>query len=208
MNQRIKSYGSAGLAVFWVVLMLLSLRFGYLDIFSYSALNASTQGIDFFSLPKAFLNLLQHRSMYDSWGGAPYGPYSTWFISHPAFGLIAGFWFSFFAPWTSYWLFVVFSLAVLACSARALSTCTDDPLRKSLCYPLLLCSFPVYGILHTGNSHAVSVLGLSLILAGLYHLAYRPTARAAYLQTPIYSAGCLFPCFPSLLPCCTCLSFS
>jgi hypothetical protein len=173
MNQRIKQYLVLGLVIFSLILMLLSLRYGFLNIFSYSGSKPSTQGIDFFSLPKSFLNLLEMRSMYDSWGGAPYGPYSTWYISHPAFGLLIGFWFSFFAPWTSYWLFVLFSIAALACSAHTLSTCTANPLHKSACYPLLLCSFPVYWILHTGNIHSILVLGFTLILASLHALAYR-----------------------------------
>lgn len=164
------------LVICWVLLMLFSLRFGFLNIFSYSALNAPTQGIDFFSLPKAFLNLLEGRSMYDSWGGAPYGPRSTWYISHPALGLVVGFWFSFFRPWVSYWLFVVFSVGLLAWSARLLSGLTADPLRKSICYLLLLCSFPVYWILFTGNIHAVTVFGFTLIITALFSLAHRRNA--------------------------------
>jgi hypothetical protein len=156
--------------------MLLALRFGFLNILSYSAGHLNSLGADFFSLPKAFLNLLEMRSMYDSWSGTPYGPYSTWYIYHPAFGLIVGFWFSFFKPWTGYWLFVLFSLALMAYSAHVLSRCTADPVRKSLCYLLMLCSFPSYWVLHMGNIHALSMLGLALILTALFGLAYRSDA--------------------------------
>ena len=173
MNRQLKHYLILAMVFFWLFFMLLSLRFGFLNVFSYSAANFSTHGIDFFSLPKAFLNLLEKRSMYDSWGGAAYGPYSTWYISHPACGLLVGFWFSFFKPWTSYWLFVLFSIAVMAWSAHVLSTCTTDPVRKSTCYLLILCSFPTYWVLYTGNIHAISILGFALILTALVTLAYR-----------------------------------
>jgi hypothetical protein len=161
------------LVIAWVAVMLLSLRFGFLNVFSYSAAHYDTQGIDFFSLPKAFLNLLDHRSLYDSWGGAAYGPHSTWFISHPAFGLIVGFWFAFFPPWTSYWLFVLFSLGLFAWSARLLAENTDDPLLRRACYLLIICSFPTYWVLFSGNIQAVSVLSFALILAALFTLAYQ-----------------------------------
>lgn len=67
--------------------MLLSLHFNWLQIFFFGAEHAQVQGIDYFSAPKSFLNLLEKRSMFDSWKGVPYGPYATWYLAHPAFGV-------------------------------------------------------------------------------------------------------------------------
>ena len=183
------------LIIGWAAIMLLALRFGFLNGFFYSAANFSVQGVDFFSLPKAFLNLLRQQSMYDSWGGIPYGPYHTWFLAHPAFGLFVGFWFSFFAPWASYWLFVLFSLALLAWSARLIAAQTADPLRQRASYLLILCSFPTFWLLYTGNIQAVAVLGFALILTALFSLTYRTDTSSVKAANIYLLAGLLISFF-------------
>jgi hypothetical protein len=183
------------LVIGWVGIMLLALRLGFFDVFSYSSFNYHNQGIDFFSLPKAFLNLLEHRSMYDSWGGNAYGPYSTWFIAHPAFGLVVGFWFSLFSPWTSYWLFVILSLVLLGLSAHVLAADTADQSRKNIIYLLIFCSFPTYWVLYTGNIQAFSVLSFALILSALFLLAYREDAVSIRTANSQLLAGLLLSFF-------------
>jgi len=198
MNQRSKHYLILALVISWVIFMLLSLRFGFLNMFSYSASQFSTRGIDFFCLPRSFLNLLEMRSMFDTWGATAYGPpYSTGYgyVYHPAFGLLVGFWFSFFTPWTSYSLFVLFSIVLLAWSAQVLSRCTADPVRKSACYLLLLCSFPTYWILHMGNIHAISVCGFAFIMAALFSLAYRKDAPNRIPEQAYLLSGLLMSFF-------------
>ena len=93
-----------------LLITLLSLHFGWLNMFFFGAEHANVQGIDYFAVPKSFLNLLENRSVFDTWGGTAYGPYSTWYLAHPAFSVFVASWFSFFSPWTSYWVFCIFSL--------------------------------------------------------------------------------------------------
>ena len=156
-----------------VAFILLSLHFGWLNMFFYGAeIKPNVQGIDYFAVPKSFLNLLEGRSIFDSWGGAAYGPHSTWYLAHPAFSLFVASWFSFFAPWTSYWLFVIFSIAIMAYCGYLISQTTNNIFKKQLSYLLLLCAFPTYWMLFVGNMHAPLVLALTLILISIYELTY------------------------------------
>ncbi len=156
----------------WLLLMLASLKFGYLDLFFWAAKNAQVQGIDYFALPKSFLNLLEGRSAFDTWGGTPYGPYATWYLGHPAFSVFVMFWFSFFSPWMSYALFVVFSLLLLIGSAHYFSKLATNKNEKVMSYFLLICAFPVYWMLYVGNMHAPLVLAMSLLLISIYEILY------------------------------------
>lgn len=52
-----------------VAIMLLSLHFGWLNKFSFDSEYANVQGIDYFAVPKSFLNLLEGKSIFDTWGG-------------------------------------------------------------------------------------------------------------------------------------------
>lgn len=156
-----------------VAIMLLSLHFGWLNMFFYGAeLKPNVQGIDYFAVPKSFLNLLEGRSIFDTWGGTPYGPHSTWYLAHPAFSLFVASWFSFFSPWTSYWLFALFSLGVMAYCGYLVSKTTTNNFKKHLSYFLMLCAFPTYWMLFVGNMHAPLVLALTLILVSIYELTY------------------------------------
>src|ERR1700744_1449278 len=132
------------ITVFWVVLMFMSLRYGILANFFFDSTNVHVQGIDYFALPKSFLNLRDGISLYDTWGGRPYGPYATWYLAHPAFTVFLAFWFFFFLPWTSYWLFVIFSVILLIYAGRLIANNTDSVVKKRLSYLLILCAFPTY----------------------------------------------------------------
>lgn len=156
----------------WLFVMLASLKLGWLDVFFWAAKNAQVQGIDYFALPKSYLNLLEGRSAFDTWGGTPYGPYATWYLAHPAFSVFVMFWFSFFSPWVSYALFVVFSLLLLIYSAYHFSKLAANSSEKIMSYFLLLCAFPVYWMLYVGNMHAPLVLAMSLLLIAIYEMLY------------------------------------
>lgn len=155
-----------------VVIMLLSLHFGWLNRFSFDSEHANVQGIDYFAVPKSFLNLLEGKSIFDTWGGTPYGPRATWYLAHPAFSLFVASWFSFFTPWVSYWLFVVFSIGILAYCGHSIAKTTAVKLNKNLAYFLLLGGFPVYWMLYVGNMQAPLVLALTLLLVAVYELTY------------------------------------
>jgi len=163
----------------FVVLMLLSLYYGILNVFFFGAEHADVQGIDYFAVPKSFLNLLEQRSIYDSWGGSPYGPHSTWYLAHPAFSVFVASWFSFFSSWTSYWLFSIFSLVIMGFCGYLISKRTTDFLNKRLSYFFLLCAFPTYWMLYVGNMHAPLVLSITLILIGIFEHTYETNIKQA-----------------------------
>ncbi len=170
-----KEYYDKSLVAFivgWVIIMLLSLKLGWLDSFFFAAINADVQGIDYFALPKGFLNLMEGRSMFDTWGGEPFGPHSTWYLSHPAFIVFVASFFSFFTPWVSYAFFTVFTVAVVAYTAKVLAFYANTNEEKLKVYIILLCSFPMYWLLFTGNSHAPTILGLAFLFAAIYEFIY------------------------------------
>ena len=162
-----------------VLLMLGSLHFGWLNPFFFGAEHATVQGIDYFAVPKSYLNLLEGRSIFDTWGGTMYGPYATWYLAHPAFSVFVASWFSFFSPWLSYWLFDLFSLAIMAYCAYLISKTTTDVFYKRLAYAVILCAFPTYWLLFVGNMHAPLVLALTLILLAIYEFTYNENDKQA-----------------------------
>jgi hypothetical protein len=159
--------------------MIASLHWGFLDTFFFGAEHAKVQGIDYFAVPKSYINLTEGRSIFDTWGGAQYGPYSTWYLAHPAFSVFIASWFSFFEPWTGYWLFAVFTIVLMAACGYFISTLTTNRFHKQLAYALMLCSFPTYWLLYVGNMHAPLVLALTLILVSLFEFAYSTNIKRA-----------------------------
>ncbi len=157
-----------------VFIQLLSLRLGILDRFFYDSMHATatTQGIDFYSLPKAFLNLLAGHSAYDTYAPPLYGPAATWYLSHPSLAVALGSWLSLFSPSVSYGIFALFSLAVMAVCAWLLARLSGDALVRRLIWLLLLGAFPTYWILYTGNPQALLVLALAMTFSSIYRLAY------------------------------------
>lgn len=167
--------------------MLGSLQLGWLNPFFFAAENVDVQGIDYFSLPKAYLNLLHGQSMFDTWSAPTYGPHATWYLSHPALAVFVGSWFSYFSPWVSYWLFTIFSVGLLVLAAWLLSRLTTSTFFKALMFPLILGSFTVYWMLYVGNVQAFLVLSLALVLAGLFALAF-PSDRISAQQAKLLLA--------------------
>lgn len=163
----------------FVLLMLGGLHQGWLNSFFFGAEHAQVQGIDYFAVPKSYLSLLEGRSIFDTWGGSMYGPYATWYLAHPAFSVFVASWFSFFAPWTSYWLFTLFTVILLVFCGYIISTLTTDPFKKRLAYAVILCSFPTFWLLYVGNMHAPLILALTLVLASLYEFTYSENMKRA-----------------------------
>jgi hypothetical protein len=193
------------LVVGFTVLMLASLVWGLFDPFFFGADRRSVQGIDFFSTLKAYRNLLERRSMYDTWGGAAHGPYSTWHLMHPAFTLFVASYLSPFSPWVSYSIFTVAALAVLVACAHLMTSLAVDQFEQRMAYVFFLCSFVTYWLLYVGNMHSVAVLSLTLILVGMYELAYGADTRgathkvAAGLLVSLFSKPVLLLAVPVLL---------
>jgi hypothetical protein len=162
-----------------VLFLLASLHWGWLDPFFFGAEHAEVKGIDYFAVPKSYLNLLEGRSIFDTWGGTMYGPYATWYLAHPAFSVFVASWFSFFEPWTGYWVFCIFTLLLMASCGYVISGLTINPLHKRLAYALMLCAFPTYWLLYVGNMHAPLVLALTLVLVSFFEFAYSENVKKA-----------------------------
>jgi len=186
----------------WVLIELLSLRLGLLNDFFFGAMHADVQGIDYFSLPKAWLNLAAGRSAYDTFGPPTYGPHFTWYLSHPFLAAALGSWLSGFDPLSSYGVFTMFSLALMAASAWLLAAQSQDPLTRRLLWLLLLGAFPTYWMLWVGNPQAVLVLALTMLFVGFLRLADgEPGARllVAGLLLSLLSKPVVLVMFPLLL---------
>lgn len=161
------------LIIVWCVSMIGALYFGWFDCLTFSTCRQDLRGIDFFAVPKSFINLMEGRSAFDTWGGEQWGPYATWYLAHPAYSVFVASWFSFFEPWTSYWVFAFFSLGLFAACAYLISNDAESRINKLLPWFFLLCSTLTFAVLYTGNMHAPVVLSITLILSGLFGLTYK-----------------------------------
>ncbi len=155
-----------------VLIQLLSLRLGLLNAFFFDTMHADVQGIDYFSLPKAFLSLAAGRSAYATFDPPAYGPHFTWYLAHPALAVWLGSWLSVFSPMTSYGVYTLLSLGMMAVCAWLLARESNDPLNRRLIWLLIMGAFPTYWMLFVGNVHALLVLALAMLLAGVFRLTY------------------------------------
>ena len=171
--------------VYQIILCLISPLFflliieqGLLDSFFFGAKYASVKGIDFFSLPKSYLNLLEGKSMYASWDPPIFAERSTWYISHPGFAFFTGPLFAFLSPSNSYAAFVIFSSLLLCFAGFLWATQAKTIKNKLLLFALTVFSFPSFWLLYVGNIHAVLILALSLVFLGLLVLIKNEKMKA------------------------------
>ncbi len=189
----------AGLfAAVYTAVMLLSLKYRFLDIFMPGTWHGRL-GFDFFSIPRSFINLTNGTSLYFT-RACDYGPYASWFPYHPAVSVAVGSWLSLFGPWLAYSVFVVLSLGVLVYCARLMARQAADEADKGWLWVLFLCSPVVYLMLWAGQLHVLVVLAVTLVLADLLELE-RQGAGTAGLR-PKLMAGILISLFskPIILP--------
>lgn len=165
----------------WVLVELLSLRLGLLKWFFFDAMHANVQGIDYFSVPKAFLNLSDGVSAFATSDPPAYGPRVTWFAFHPAVAVWLGSWLSLFAPMTSYWIYTCFAIVLMAVSAWLLARESGDPLHRRLVWLLVMGAFPTYWLWFVGNIDALTVLALTLLFVGVYRTTYGLQGNALLL---------------------------
>jgi hypothetical protein len=131
------------------------------------------QGIDFFCVPKAYANLLAGKSAFDTWGAPAYGPFSTWFVLHPAVALWVGGYLWFLPPWLAYAAWAGVTLALLVGSAALIARHAATPWRRVMVHAALLASPVTYWLVFVGNVHALVVFATALVLVGLHELAER-----------------------------------
>ena len=188
--RNIATQGLPWLTGLLIFVQLLSLRLGLLDRFFFDTLHADVQGIDYYSLPKAWLNLAGGRSLYGTFDPPSYGPHFTWYLAHPMLAVLLGWPLSRLDPSDSYGVFTMFSLAVMAVCAFLLGRETEDALKRRVIWLLLLGAFPTFDMLYVGNVQAFTVLGLSLLLIALLRLA-----RNQLRSEPFLLAGLLVSLF-------------
>lgn len=160
----------------YVVVMLIALSVGAYRPLFFGLGERGGQGIDFFCVPKAYLNLLHGQSAFDTWRGVAYGPYATWFVLHPAVALWIGGYLAWLSPWIAYGAWVAITLALLLACAQLLAHHAPTPWRKTLAFGAILASPVTYLLLHCGNIHGVVVFAVTLILVGLYELGTASSA--------------------------------
>jgi len=150
----------------WLFVFLASLKTGWLGCFFFDSGHAHVQGIDFFPVERAFLNLASGHSEFDTFA-INYGPYATWFLYHPALALVIGPLFAAFAPWKAYALWTAVSTALMGTSAWIIMRRGTDPLRRALVGLIMLGGFPVYIMLYVGNVQALLVLSITLVFVSV-----------------------------------------
>ncbi len=167
------NYLILSITAFITSVCILSMYFGWFDIFFYGSDTFHTHGMDYFQIPRAYLNLLDGKSPYDTWGGNQYGPYTTWYVNHPAFAVFVGSWFAMFSPWTSYTLFIIYSYFLMGICFYLIQKRVQSFLYKNIIFLILMCSIPTFVMLHGGNSQAHVILSIALIMVGIYDLTYQ-----------------------------------
>ncbi|MDD4004046.1 MAG: hypothetical protein PHW69_02450 [Elusimicrobiaceae bacterium] len=183
----------------YTVVMLLSLKLRFLDVFLPGTWHGRL-GFDFFSIPRSFINLAHGASIYFTRAG-DYGPYASWFPYHPAVSLLAGSWLSLFSPWVAYAVFVALSAGLLVYCGYLLGRREGSPVRRAACYVLVLCSPAVYLMLWAGQLQVLAVLAVTLTLADLAEIEAGPPAAERRFRGKLL-AGILISLFskPVLLP--------
>jgi len=154
---------------FWVAVLLLQPQW-LLGTFFWG--NSSAHGIDYWCIPRGFLNLLAGQSMFDTFAGVQFGgPPVTWYLGHPVFVLLVAPWFAFFRPELSLWLWSVATIALLLCVGWMFSRRASSELGKSACIFFSVFGFPALNLLSSGNMHGWLVLALALTVVGLFDLS-------------------------------------
>jgi hypothetical protein len=162
----------------WFFVVVGSLHYGWLNRFSFdtSHTELQTQGVDFFPVERAWLNLTDGRSEFDTFH-SHYGPRATWLIYHPALALVLGPLLMAFTPWTAYAVWTVIALLLMAASAALIVRTGKDPLRRALVALLLLGAFPTYLMLYVGNVQALLTFAVVLVLASIIEMQQQGSTR-------------------------------
>ena len=184
---------------FWVLIELLSLRIGLLDRFFFDTLHADTQGIDFYCLPKAWLNLRSGHSMYGTFDPPAYGPHFTWYLAHPLL-VVLGWPLSQLSPVDSYGAFTLLSLGIMACCAAFMARESYDVLRRRIIWLVTLGAFPTFSMLYVGNVQSITVLGLTLLLIGMLRVARDAGNSTLFVLTGLLVSLFTKPVVVVLLP--------
>ena len=153
----------------WIAILYLQPA-GLLDFFFWRG--SAAPGIDYWCVPRGFLNLLSGHSLYDTFNGVQFGgPGVTWYLGHPAFELLVAPWFAFLSPAGSLSLWSMTSIVVLLCIGSMYARRVRSALGKSACMFLCVFGIPALSLLASGNMHTWLVLALALVIVGLFDMS-------------------------------------
>ena len=167
-----------------VAVMLASLKFGFLDTFFPTTWHGRP-AFDFFSVPRAYDNLMHGRSIYNTWVSS-YGPYATWYPYHPSLAFFVGSWTWLLPPWTAYALFTALALVSLLFCARLIAASAQSGVERGLVYFILFCSPPMYLLLWNGQMHIFTVISFALVMVDLLELSEKPGSGGAIRQKMLW----------------------
>jgi len=108
--------------------------------------HADTQGVDYFSLPKASSIWPMGRSAFAAFDPPLFGPHLTWHLLLPALVVWLESWLSLFEPMTSYAVYTLLSLGMMAICAWLIARQSNDPLTRHLVWLLIVGAFPTSSI--------------------------------------------------------------
>ena len=179
--RRLCAFVLLGLTAVWVAAMLASaLRWRFLD--PLAGFSGCPIGQDFFQTPRGWRNLLAGNNIFLT-EICDYGPaYATVFFNHPFVALAVGAWTAPLPPWVAFGVYDGAAVVLLCLGARKLARGFDDPLCRSFCYYASFCAVPVYVIFWQAQVHALVVLAVALVLAGLMGLEREPEKADRHLR--------------------------
>ena len=146
---------------------------------SLSSLTDSTvKGIDYFTLPRCGLALLNGSNVFTSTADyQSYGPWGSNYTSHPLLCLVFGIPLAKLSPWVGYWLmnfcYLILQLVMLQVFFSRSNKIKFSGVEKIWETVFAISSgffMPWYTMYNQGQYHALAVLGLFLILAWPYKL--------------------------------------
>jgi hypothetical protein len=154
--------------VAWIVAMIASLEWGFLDRFCVGT--CTCRGIDLLGVPRGYDNLLHGKNIYLT-EFSHFGGRATAFLAHPFMSVAIGSWAFWIGAQHCHYVFVCFSLALLALSAWLLASVGKGPAGRAFACFSMFFSAPIYLMLWAGQLHVLVILSVSLILVGLIRLA-------------------------------------
>jgi hypothetical protein len=167
-----------GLLGFYAVGIVLALFSGSLEPLFYATSPHDAQGIDFFCVPKAFLNLWEGHSAFDTWSSPAFGPSATWFVLHPAVAVTLGGYLAWLPPWWSYGVFAALTMGIFAGVASLFARHARSPWHKVWVWGAAFASPLTLVLLYCGNIHGLVVMAVALLLSGLLELGQEEEAQS------------------------------
>ncbi|HYO22045.1 MAG TPA: glycosyltransferase 87 family protein [Flavisolibacter sp.] len=179
------------------------------DLFSYRFLERflvgashGKIGLDFYSVPRSFINLQHDKSIFHTGFAHWYGQYATLYFYHPAVSILAGSWLSLFSPDVAFAVFVAVIAALLLYAGFLWTKHFTSPTARSLVLLLTACSLPGYLLMWNAQMHIFTVLSVAIILSAtidLYNGKNSSTKLIAGLLISLFTKPIMLLWIPALV---------